>query len=268
MDMIDDLQIDYQDVGEGPAILFVPGSFSTPAAWRAMQKKLPTGYRFVSTSLCGYGDTEDTRTLDDLDMHHQTQILEAIAKKIDAPLHLVGHSFGGTVALASALAGRINVLSLATFEANPLSVIQERGQVELYNATKQMSEEFEAAYLGGERDAAGRIIDFWGGERSFEKLPEPVQDYCRAKCEANVLDWRTAFRFQATMSDYATLNMPSLVVRGGLASEAMVEITDALGSSLPDCRTAIVEGASHFLITTHAEQCAKLLSSFLADLVH
>jgi len=45
-----------------------------------------------------------------------------------------------------------------------------------------------------------------------------------------------------------------------------VEITDALGSSLPDCRTAIVEGASHFLITTHAEQCAKLLSSFLADL--
>lgn len=62
MDMIDDLQIDYQDVGEGPAILFVPGSFSTPAAWRAMQKKLPTGYRFVSTSLCGYGDTEDART--------------------------------------------------------------------------------------------------------------------------------------------------------------------------------------------------------------
>jgi pimeloyl-ACP methyl ester carboxylesterase len=119
---VDGRQIDYRDAGEGPAILFVPGSFSTPAAWRAMQKHLPAGYRFVSTSLCGYGDTEDTRTLDDLDMHHQTRVVEALAEKIDAPVHLVGHSFGGTIALASALTGNVDVLSLATFEANPLAV--------------------------------------------------------------------------------------------------------------------------------------------------
>ena len=230
-----------------------------------MQKHLPPHYRFVSTSLCGYGETEETRTIDDLDMHHQTRVVEAVAEKIDAPVHLVGHSFGGTIALATALAGCIDVLSVATFEANPLALIRERGQTELHKATKRMSEDFESAYHAGEKDAAGRIIDFWGGERSFQALPEAVQEYCRATTFANVLDWRTAFRFEASMANYAKLDVPALLVRGALASAAMVEITDALYGSLPNCRTAIVDGASHFLITTHAEECAGLLSNFLAD---
>ena len=42
----------------------------------------------------------------------------AVAGKIGAPVHLVGHSFGGVVALATALAGAVEVLSIATFEAN------------------------------------------------------------------------------------------------------------------------------------------------------
>jgi pimeloyl-ACP methyl ester carboxylesterase len=128
-----------------------------------------------------------------------------------------------------------------------------------------MSAAFEQAHNDGERDAAGRIIDFWGGAGSFAAMPEPVQDYCRATAFANVLDWRTAFAFEATMADYARLAIPALIVRGGLANEAMVAITEGLAASLPDVRMSVVEGASHFLITSHAEDCARLLGDFLAD---
>ena len=110
---IDDRKIDYKETGDGPAILFVPGSFSTPTAWRPMQNHLSSDYRFVSTSLCGYGETEETRQLGDLDMSHQTRVIEAVAERIGAPLHLVGHSFGGTIALATALSGRVEVLSIS-----------------------------------------------------------------------------------------------------------------------------------------------------------
>jgi pimeloyl-ACP methyl ester carboxylesterase len=69
--------------GHGPTVLFLPGSYSTPAAWRA----------------AGGG-----------------------------PVHLVGHSFGGTVALAAALAGGFGIASLTLFEANPLAVLLMRGE--------------------------------------------------------------------------------------------------------------------------------------------
>jgi pimeloyl-ACP methyl ester carboxylesterase len=40
----DERIIDFQDSdpgGDGPVVLFVPGSFSTPAAWRPIQKLMP-----------------------------------------------------------------------------------------------------------------------------------------------------------------------------------------------------------------------------------
>ena len=258
-------RIDYQESGDGAAILFVPGSFSTPAAWRGLQKHLPQGYRFVGTSLCGYGETEETRSFGDLAMEHQVRVIEAVALQIAEPVHLVGHSFGGAVALAAALAGAIDVLSIATFEANPLALMRERGHEELFEETRRMSFDFEAAYHAGDRESAGRVIDFWGGDGSFAAMPEPVRDYCRATAYANVLDWRTDFGFDAAMADYARLSMPVLLVRGARANPAIVAITDALGDSLPNVRMAAVDGASHFLITTHAKDCARLLAEFLIE---
>ena len=54
-------------------------------------------------------------------------------------------------------------------------------------------------------------------------------------------------------------------MRGALANPAMVAITDELAACLPQVRSAVVDGAGHFLITSHAADCARLLSSFLAE---
>ena len=51
--MVEKTQVDYQESGDGPVVVFVPGSFSTPAAWRPVMKLLPPGYRMVATALCG-----------------------------------------------------------------------------------------------------------------------------------------------------------------------------------------------------------------------
>lgn len=257
--------IDFVEQGEGPATLFVSGSFGTPAAWRGIWKRMPPGRRLAATSILGYGATRETRTPGDLGMAHEVRVIEAAAARIAAPIHLVGHSFGATVALAAALARVADIRSIATFEANPLALIRENGSDGLYQETRAMSRAFEAAQADGEPDAAARIIDFWGGAGSFAAMPEVVQDYCRATAAANVLDWRTAFAFEATMADYARLDVPVLLVRGGRANPAMRAITEGLARSLPDARAAVVADASHFLITSHPEECAGLLAAFLDE---
>jgi pimeloyl-ACP methyl ester carboxylesterase len=258
-------RVDYVETGEGPAVVFVPGSFGTPAAWRGIQKRLPEGYRFVSTSLCGYGGTEETWTLDDVLVAHQVRVIKTVAERAGGPVHLVGHSFGGTICLVAALSGDLDIASIATFKANPLAMMKERDPA-LYDSTREMSRAFEAAYDAGEADASGRIIDFWGGVGSFAAFPEVVKNYCRATTFANVLDWRSAFDFNATVADYAGLEMPVLLVRGAQACPEMVAITETLGACLPNETPAVIEAASHFLITTHAEECASLLAGFLGGL--
>jgi len=258
-------KIDFTEQGDGPAVLFIPGSFSTPAAWAGIQTRLPQQYRFFGTSLCGYGSTEETRSLINFGIEHHVQNIEAVVQEIGEPVHLVGHSFGGTVALASALSGAFDVLSITTFEANPLTLIDERGHHELFDAVKEMSAEYETAVHMGEHDAASRIIDFWGGDGSFDAMPDGVKGYCRKTTFANVLDWHTAFSFEANMSDYGSLSMPVLLVRGGHANIQMIEITEALRTCLPNQHAIVIEGANHFLITSHPRACAQYLSMFLED---
>jgi pimeloyl-ACP methyl ester carboxylesterase len=262
-------QIDYAESGAGPVVLFVPGSYSTVAAWRPIQRLLKLGLRLVTTSICGYGKSADTRSIGDTGMHHEVQLIEAVARHAGQPVHLVGHSFGGTVALATALSGKVPVLSLSLFEANPINLIRERDGGELFRSTQRMSRDFETAVRAGERDAAGRIIDFWGGAGVYNAMPEAVREYCRGTAQVNVLDWRTVFSFAVTPDDCSgpALSVPVLLVRGGLANAAMVSITSVLAESLAQPRPHVVEGAGHFLISSHPEACAALLSSFLDEVV-
>ncbi len=263
----DERIIDFQDSdpgGDGPVVLFVPGSFSTPAAWRPIQKLMPQGYRFVSTSLRGYGGMGETRNAADFDMAHEIRVIEAVAAEIGKPVHLVGHSFGGTVALAAALAGAVDVLSIATFEANPLRLMRAAGRDDLFDETRRMSDAYEAALAGGDSDAPKRIIDFWGGSGAYAALPEAVQEYCRQTAYANVLDWHTCFGFDAAPQDFAGLGVPVLLARGGLANTAIAAIADVLAAHVPDARVEAVAGAGHFLISSHPQDCAALLADFLA----
>ena len=256
--------IDYAESGQGPVVLFVPGSYSTTAAWRPIQHALPPRWRFVATSLCGYGRTRETRSAEDFDITHEVRVVEAAARAAGGgPIHLVGHSFGGTVALAAALAGRLELSSLSLFEANPLTLLRHDGHAALHDATFLMAEGFVRAVAAGERDAAARVIDFWGGAGSFAAMPEPVQEYCRQTTRSNVFDWRAVSSFDVDGAALSRLNLPVLLVRGEHANPAMVAMTDGLGSALPRVRSAVVAGAGHFLVSSHPAECAGLLRGHL-----
>ena len=55
--------IEYEEHGlSGPTLVLVPGSCSTGAAWRPVMKALGDRFRFVTTSLLGYGATAERRT--------------------------------------------------------------------------------------------------------------------------------------------------------------------------------------------------------------
>ncbi|MDW5441576.1 alpha/beta hydrolase [Polaromonas sp. SM01] len=262
---VDGRSIDCVESGAGPALLFLPGSYSTTAAWRQVQRLLRPGYRVVTSSLCGYGGTTDTRTQQDFGIQHEVHVVQALVRHIGQSVHLVGHSFGGTVALAAALSHTVDIASLTLFEANPMPLIQAHGGGRLYEETLDMSQAFEAAVNTGEHDAPGRIIDFWSRPGVFASMPEAVKTYCRETAAVNVLDWRTGFAFKVNASDCSSVNIPVLLVRGGEANPAMIAITDSLQRSLPKVRHVAVEGAGHFLITSHAARCAELLSSFLLE---
>lgn len=126
--MIEDARgrIDYEECGAGPTIVLVPGSCSTGAAWRPVIAALNGRFRYVTTSLLGYGGTVERRTASDPAISHEAEILESVVRRAGGRPHLVGHSFGGLVALAVAVRNKVPLASLVILEAPAPDVLRDR----------------------------------------------------------------------------------------------------------------------------------------------
>jgi len=194
-----------------------------------------------------------------------SRFLADIIDHIGEPVHLIGHSYGGLVAYAATLGGTVKPLSLITFEGNPIYSRYQKSQFPWLEGTLDMARRFEQAYASGDPDAPAIIIDFWGKKDDFNAMPERFRDYCRSTVYTNILDWRTAAGFRPYFSQFGTIDVPCSIVRGEYANQAIVDLSNAISQEIPDNQLLVVDGASHFLISTHPRDCAKIIDDHMTS---
>jgi pimeloyl-ACP methyl ester carboxylesterase len=251
--------------GDGPVLLFLPGSYSTHTAWRAVQASLTGAYRMVTTSLPSYGGTPETRGDPINDLECITGFVAEVVARIGEPVHMVGHSYGGLNIYASVLSGVVSPESIVTFEGNPIYSRHPTTPYPWTDAVLEMKNSFEAAVLADDIDAAGLIIDYWGKPGMFKAMPEPFVAFCRSKAFTNLLDWRQTSLFTPYFSEYARLDMPCTVARGELANQAIIDVSDEIVANAKNAVLHVEPGAGHFLISTHPEACAALIDRHMAQ---
>lgn len=256
-------RIDYHESGAGPAVVMVPGSCSTGAAWRPVIEQWNGRFRCVTTSLLGYGGTTERRTTRDANIAQEVAIIEAVARRAGCPVHLVGHSFGGLVALAVALAGRVPLLSLTVVEAPAAEILSHVGEQRHYDAFRTMTGAYFQAYRDGDAGAVARMIDFYGGAGTFASWPQRVRDYAIETTAANILDWACAYGFPLLPDALAAVAVPSLIMWGGASHPAAKRANELLGRHLAVASTVEVAGAAHFAIATHAPAVAHAIASHI-----
>jgi pimeloyl-ACP methyl ester carboxylesterase len=258
--------IDYEERGHGQTIVFVPGSCSTGAAWRPIISELGDSYRYVTTSLLGYGSTAERRTLDAASMSDETEIVETVISRAGCPVHLVGHSFGGLTALAVALRDKTPLLSLTILEAPAAELLRHSSEHKLYSAFRNMTDAYLQALKAGESTAIAQMIDFYGGTGTFASWPQRVRDYAVNTTPANVLDWACAYSFELSPHVLTTLKLPTLVVWGADSHPAVRRANELLALYIQGTSAAMIPNAAHFMTATHPKDTARLISEHLSRL--
>jgi pimeloyl-ACP methyl ester carboxylesterase len=253
-------RIDYEETGDGPTIVFVPGSCSTGAAWRPVMTALGGGFRYVTTSLLGYGGTAERRTAADPSISHEIAIVEAVIGRTAAPVHLVGHSFGGLVSLAVALRAKVPLASLTIVEAPAVELLRALDETEHYRAFRAMNEVYFTAFRNGEENAIATMIDFYGGAGTFASWPPRVRAYAVETTAVNLLDWASAYGFPLPPSAIAAIDLPTLVLRGGTSQPAVQRANELLSIHLTDASLVTIAGGAHFMIATHASDVARAIA--------
>src|ERR1700754_5066836 len=251
--------IDFDESGQGPTIVLVPGSCSTGAAWRPVVSRWQNRFRCVTTSLLGYGRTAERRTLVDSDIGHEAEILEAVIRRAACPVHLVGHSFGGLCALAVALRNKVPLLSLAILEAPAPEILRQMEEYTQYRAFCQMTDIYFSLFQAGDRNAIEQMIDFYGGAGTFAGWPPRVRDYAVETTATNVLDWASAYGCRQTWASLTKVDIPRLVLWGENNHPA-IRRTNQLLAQCIKASAVTIGGAAHFMISTHADEVAHVLA--------
>lgn len=102
-----------EDQGAGPTVLLVHGFGGSSYSWRAVAGELASEFRVVAVDLAGFGLTERPRRKTDYSRHAQGELLLAVLDALDVErVHLVGHSYGGSVSVALALRRPERIASL------------------------------------------------------------------------------------------------------------------------------------------------------------
>jgi pimeloyl-ACP methyl ester carboxylesterase len=252
--------IDYEESGTGPTMVLVPGSCSTGAAWRPVIAAWNNRFRCVTTSLPGYGGTAERRAPDKASISHEAEALESVIRKAGGPVHLVGHSYGGLVALDVALRGRAELASLTIVEAPAVMMLEGSGETQHIRAFGEMTGRYFAAFRAGKADAIEALIDFFAGPGTFASWPPRVRAYAVATTPVNILDWETRFDYPLTAAVLAQVEVPTLVIKGGESHPAMQRVNEILSQRMTDATLATIEGAAHFMIATHPDEVARLVA--------
>jgi pimeloyl-ACP methyl ester carboxylesterase len=253
-------RIDYAECGTGPTVVLVPGSCSTGAAWRPVIASWNGQFRCVTTSLLGYGGTVERRTASDPDISHEAEMLETVIRKADSRVHLVGHSFGGLVALAVVLRNRVPLASLVILEAPGPELLRDRGEHQHYRAFRRMTDAYFAAFDRGKVEAIAAMIDFYGGAGTYASWPPRVRAYAVETTPVNILDWASAYGFPLSAASLAAVQIPALVIMGGASHPAVERANALLSECMSEAALATIDTAAHFMIATHPNEVGRLIA--------
>src|SRR5689334_11612486 len=106
----------FRESGSGPAVLCLHCSASTSGQWRPLMERLADRYRVIAPDLYGCGKSPAWPGERPMWIEDEIAFLAPAFERADKRFHLVGHSFGGAVALKAALGLKPRLASLVLYE--------------------------------------------------------------------------------------------------------------------------------------------------------
>jgi len=205
---------------------------------------------------------------------HAFTLADEAARTIDLidesvrKVHLVGHSYGGGVALHAALARPGRIASLTLYEPSAfhlLKIIGDRGAAgftEIADITRVTAQGVMAGDYAG---AAAAFVDYWSGGGAWAALRPAVQAALIRWAPKAPLDFRALIEEQTPLAAYRDLRMPVLVIRGEHAPRPTRTIAETLAGMLPQARLVVVEGAGHMGPLTHGALVGELIAAHVGS---
>lgn len=241
--------------GAGPPVVVVHGTTASHAAWSRVATLLQPAFTVYTFDRRGRGASGDGP---DYALQREVEDVLAVLNVVGAPAHLLGHSFGGMVALEAAPAAR---------EARALASLVLYEPITAGEPTPaEVIERLEAAVDAGEREQAlTTFLRERTGMTAHDVELVRASALWSARVEAAPTiprELRAHAGYRPDWERLAGLDVPTLLLLGS-DSGRYAASARAVAEALPDVTVRTLEGQGHAAHLTGPRRLVEAVTSFL-----
>jgi pimeloyl-ACP methyl ester carboxylesterase len=272
--VVDGLHTQYLEAGDGPVLLLLHGHEQSATSWRWVLPALARDHRVLALSLPGHGGTEGGPD----GYAPGTDMAPFVAAFLDAldiapPMHVVGHSAGGAIALRLALADPERILTLTLVdsaglgpEVHPLLALDT---LPIIGELAIMLSRLPGGSMGRTVMSTAMLFarpwripaEFLAEQHALGRRPGQLES---STAVARALFGPIGQR-QVLLDQLSTLTTPTLVVWGGCDYVLPVNHAQTAVNRLPNGRLAVLPDCGHLPHVEHPRRFVGVLGDWLAE---
>jgi pimeloyl-ACP methyl ester carboxylesterase len=264
---VDNVRIAVTTAGSGEPVALLHCSGSSAAQWRDVATRLAPDFRVIAPDLYGCGATGTWSGRGPIRLADHARMVAEVARAHGRPVHLVGHSFGGAIALRLALDFPALLRSLVLIEPVPFHLLRRDEPMDraLYAEIRSVaSAVFECTLNGRSQAGMARFVDYWNGAGAWDRLSPDVQARLVRQIGSVAANFTALFADTTRIAEYRGIDVPTLVLRGSESPGPARRVAELVARAVPHAMLRTIGGAGHMLPLTHAAATAAEIAAHVA----
>jgi pimeloyl-ACP methyl ester carboxylesterase len=242
-------------IGSATTVLCLHSSASSARQWTPLVTALADSYRVIAPDLIGYGAGSRPECPRALTLDEEARRIEPLLAMSQSAVHLVGHSFGGAVALQIALRNPGRVASITLYEPVLFTLLdgEHRLRAESHEIRGVRAAVREALWRDEPESAAQLFVDYWSGLGSWRALPAHRRESIVVRMPKVNAEFDALFGSSPPASAYRRIVAPVQLIVGTLTRRPPRAVAARLAAVLPVVTRVEIAGAGHMGPLTHPD---------------
>jgi pimeloyl-ACP methyl ester carboxylesterase len=247
------------------AIVFLHGTGGHPAQWNRICEAFGGSRRMIRQDLpshrCLGGSAARMAAAD------EAQALVRAWGNLGAPVHLVGHSYGGALALRIALQFPARVQSLTLIEPAAFHFLRDGSSLEqsmFADIARLEARIRQAADAGDPASGVAQFLDFWSGPQSWDRLPGCRRALLAGQADLILGNFAAIFGESTPLASCSTIACPVLGVIGDQSPCLVQHLARLIVGQVDGGQVIQIGGAGHMSPLTHPAVIAAALRHHVA----
>lgn len=256
----------FREAGKGPGVVCIHSNASTSGQWRALIDLIAPKFHVLAPDSYDAGNGPHWPSARVISLRDEAELIEPVLARAGSPLSLIGHSYGGAVALIAAVTNPRRVRAMALYEPTLFALLDaEKPASNDAQGIRDAVADATAALDAGDRDAAAeRFIDYWMGEGSWRQTPESRKRPI-AVSVTNLRRWAHAlFTEPLPLDAVRSLDVPVLLMSGKRSTDSARGVARMLAATLPRVEFVEFEHLGHMAPVTDPDEVNRTIEQFLS----